>query len=78
MSTITAIATPHAVGGISVIRISGENAIEIGNKVFKALNGKSVLEMTGYTCAYGKVFDGEAELDDAVLVRVLRAEKLYW
>ena len=76
VSTITAIATPHAVGGISVIRISGENSIEIANKIFKASSGKSVTEMLGYTCSYGKVVDDETELDDAVLT-VFRAPKSY-
>ena len=76
MSTITAISTPHAAGGISVIRISGEKAFEIGNKVFKAANGKNISEMQGYTCAYGKVFDNENELDDAILT-VFRCPKSY-
>ena len=34
MSTIAAISTPRAQGGISVIRISGENALEIAEKIF--------------------------------------------
>lgn len=76
MSTITAIATPHAVGGISVIRISGENALKIGEKVFRAQSGKGVLDMQGYTCAYGKVFDNDVELDDSILT-VFREPKSY-
>lgn len=76
MSTITAIATPHAAGGISVIRISGENALAAAEKVFSAYSGKSVQEMPGYTCAYGSVHDGAEKLDDAVLT-VFRAPKSY-
>lgn len=76
MSTIAAIATPDAPGGISVIRISGEDAIKISDKVFKTVNGKKVSEMAGYTCAYGKIFDGEEYVDDAVLT-VYREPKSY-
>ncbi|MDR3946538.1 MAG: tRNA uridine-5-carboxymethylaminomethyl(34) synthesis GTPase MnmE, partial [Ruminococcus sp.] len=53
MKDICAVSTPLAEGGISVIRISGENAISIGAKVFKPLSCKSVENMAGYTCAYG-------------------------
>lgn len=59
MSTVAAISTPNAVGGIAVIRISGEKAIEIAGKIFTPAGGKKVSEMLGYTCAYGKAHDGE-------------------
>ena len=41
MSTIAAVATPDAVGGISVIRISGEKSLEIADKIFKNYAGSS-------------------------------------
>ena len=67
MSTICAISTPNAVGGISVIRISGEDAINIAEKIFVPLSKRLVSQMRGYTCAYGKVvFDGKT-VDDAIL-----------
>lgn len=75
MSTICAIATPAAVGGISVVRISGENAFDIAAKVFKPIN-KNVAEMEGYTAAYGNIFDGDERLDDGVLL-VYRAPHSY-
>ena len=68
MNTIAAIATPLAEGGISVIRISGENAVEIAEKVFRPASGKAVSEMKGYTAAYGEITDGEKKLDDGVLL----------
>lgn len=61
MKDICAVSTPLAEGGISVIRISGEKAISIGAKVFKPLSCKSVENMAGYTCAYGKIVDKTAE-----------------
>ena len=65
-NTIAAISTPRAAGGISMIRISGDSALEIADMLFKPLSRKEKSsEMEGYTCAYGKIFskDGE-ELDD--------------
>lgn len=77
MKDICAVSTPLAEGGISVIRISGENAISIGSKVFKPLSCKSVENMAGYTCAYGKIVDKNGrEVDDGVLT-VFRAPKSY-
>lgn len=74
MSTIAAISTPNAVGGISVIRISGENAIDIGAKVFKSK--KNVLGMKGHTCCYGKILKDEKVIDDGILT-VFRAPESY-
>ncbi len=75
-STICAIATPPAVGGISVVRISGERAFSVAERVFRCASGKAVSEMCGYTAAYGNIFDGEERLDDGVLL-VYRAPHSY-
>lgn len=53
MATIAAVSTPNAVGGIAVIRISGEASIDVAEKIFTPFGGKRVAEMQGYTCAYG-------------------------
>lgn len=75
--TIAAIATPLGEGGISVIRISGENAIEIADKCFSAFSGERLSALDGYSAAYGKVVDNEGKtLDDAVAL-VFRAPKSY-
>lgn len=76
MSTIAAIATPDAPGGISVIRISGNDAFVISDRIFKSFSGKKVQDMEGYTCAYGNIVDGEQVVDDVVLT-VFRAPKSY-
>ncbi|MBP1565174.1 MAG: tRNA uridine-5-carboxymethylaminomethyl(34) synthesis GTPase MnmE [Oscillospiraceae bacterium] len=76
MSTVAAISTPNAVGGISVIRISGENAFQVADKVFRAYNGIKACEMQGYTCAYGEISEKEQKLDDVVLT-VFRSPKSY-
>ena len=77
MSTVCAISTPLGVGGIAVIRISGENALDIAGKVFFPFAEKGVSEMAGYTCAYGEVRDSDGRtVDDAVLT-VFRAPRSY-
>lgn len=76
MSTIAAIATPQAQGGISVIRISGEDALEIAARVFTPVSDKVISEMKGYTACYGTIHDGGKQLDDGVLL-VYRAPHSY-
>ncbi|MEE0944846.1 MAG: tRNA uridine-5-carboxymethylaminomethyl(34) synthesis GTPase MnmE [Clostridia bacterium] len=72
--TIAAISTPQGVGGIAVIRISGENAIGIADKVFK---GKiSLLNAQSHTIHYGKIISDNKIIDE-VLVTVMRAPKTF-
>ncbi len=75
-STIAAVSTPVAAGGIGVIRISGPEAIPIAKAIFRPVSEKNVAEMKGYTAAFGKVYDGEAPIDEAVLL-VFRAPHSY-
>lgn len=67
MSTIAAVSTPNAVGGIAVIRISGENAFDVAEKIFTPSGNKSVKDMAGYTCAYGFAHDNGEHIDDCIL-----------
>lgn len=53
-NTIAAISTAQGEGGIGVIRISGESAIEIADKIFKNINNKKLTDMKGYTAAFRK------------------------
>ncbi len=76
MDTIAAIATPPGEGGLSVIRISGEGAIETAARVFFPFGGKKTEEMAGYTAAYGEIRDGQTRLDDGVLL-IFRAPQSY-
>ena len=77
MSTVAAISTPLSEGGIAVIRISGDKAFSVAEKVFRPISSdKKISEMKGYTCAFGKIFMGEEEIDEGVLT-VFRAPKSY-
>lgn len=74
--TIAAVATGNAAGGLGVIRISGEKAIEIADKVFRPQDCSSLSDLKGYRAKFGSiVFDGET-FDDAVAL-VFRAPKSY-
>lgn len=66
MSTIAAISTGRAPGGIGIVRISGENAIEIADKVFSSFNGKKICEIPGYSALYGKAYDNNGNIDNVV------------
>lgn len=74
--TIAALATPLAPGGISVIRISGQKAIEIADKVIKTTSGKPISSLKGYTAAHGRAFNGDEMLDECVSL-VFRAPRSY-
>ncbi len=76
MSTIAAISTPDSAGGIAVIRISGEDAVTVAEKVFKPYCGKKVSDMEGYTCAYGIAHDSGERIDDCILT-IFRAPHSY-
>ena len=74
--TIAAVATGNIAAGISVIRISGERAIEIAEKVFSAFDCTPLSSLKGYTAKYGCVSTGGESFDNAVAL-VFRAPKSY-
>ena len=76
MSTIAAVSTPDATGGIAVIRISGDDALKVAEKVFMPAGNKIISEMAGYTCCYGTAHDNGERLDDCILT-VFRAPHSY-
>lgn len=71
--TIVAVATPPGIGAIGVIRLSGPQAIEITNQVFK---GKNLTVVESHTLHFGKIYD-QTELIDEVLVSVFKAPNSY-
>lgn len=74
--TIAAVATGNSVSGIGVIRISGDDAIEIAQKVFKAMDGTPLSSLNGYTAKYGNVYYNGESFDNAVAL-VFRNPKSY-
>lgn len=76
MSTIAAISTGQAAGGIGIVRISGENALNIADRIFKSVSGLKLKELSGYKAALGTVFLDEKPVDEAIAT-VFRAPKSY-
>lgn len=73
--TIVGISTTVGRGAISIIRLSGNNAIEIVNKAFK---GKNLNKVASHTINYGYIYNNETnEIIDEVLVSVFKAPKTY-
>lgn len=66
--TICAISTPIGTGGVSVIRISGENAFSISQKIFKSKSGKTIDEMKSYSILFGNIYDIDGHEIDEVLL----------
>ncbi|QNK39496.1 tRNA uridine-5-carboxymethylaminomethyl(34) synthesis GTPase MnmE [Caproicibacter fermentans] len=75
-TTIAAISTPQAPGGIGVIRISGPDARKIAGRVFSPSGKKSLEELPGYTALYGRVFDESGAIDEAIALN-FRAPKSF-
>ncbi len=72
--TICAISTSQGVGAIAIIRVSGEEAIEIVNKIFK---GKDLTQVESHTINYGHIIDKEEKVIDEVLVSVMKSPKTF-
>ena len=64
-------------GAIGVIRVSGEKAIEVTDKVFHGVCGKHLTDAKGNTLHYGEILDKEGKTIDDVLVSVFRAPHSY-
>lgn len=74
--TITAIATGNTPAGIGVIRISGDDAIDIASKVFKPADKSSLCDLGGYQAKFGSIIcDGQ--VSDNAIALVFRAPKSY-
>lgn len=75
LDTITAISTPVGEGAISIVRLSGEEAIAVANKLFQ---GKDLTKVDSHTIHYGKMIDPASEsIADEVMVSVMKAPKTF-
>lgn len=75
--TIAALSTPPAAAGLGVIRVSGEAAIEVADRIFRAAaRGRTLAQQPGYTALYGRVYDAHGDIDECVAL-VFRAPHSY-
>lgn len=76
MSTIASISTAPGVGGIGIIRMSGEKSFEILDKIFFAKNPCEIEKIKGYTMKYGQIKNKDKIIDE-VLVSYFKAPHSY-
>ena len=74
--SIVALATPSGAGAIAIIRISGQDAITIGNTVFKSIKNKDLIKQKTHTLHLGHIVDGVKTLDE-VLVSIFKGPNSY-
>lgn len=74
--TIAAIATAMTPSGIGIIRISGDDAVSITDRIFEAAGKKKLKDLPSHTIHYGHIKDGEDVIDE-VMVLLMRAPKSY-
>ena len=74
--SIVALATPSGAGAIAIIRISGEDAITIGNSVFQSIKGKDLTKQKSHTLHLGHIIDNQKTLDQ-VLVSIFKGPNSY-
>lgn len=73
-NTICAISTAPGIGGIAVIRVSGNNAIECVEKIWQ---GKKIAEMASHTAHLGTVIDSDGSPLDQVVLTLFRAPRSF-
>lgn len=76
MSTIVGIATAPGIGGIGIIRMSGEKTFEILDKIFIPKTKQDISEIKGYSIKYGNVVENNKIIDE-VLVSYFKTPKSY-
>ena len=74
--SIVALATPSGAGAIAIIRISGKEAISIGNSVFQSIKGKDLSQQKSHTLHLGHLIDGSKILDE-VLISIFKGPHSY-
>lgn len=76
--TIAAISTPMGEGAIAIVRLSGDQAFDIGDKVFKGMKGNSMKDFASHTIHYGHIIDPDTEqVVEEVMVSVMRGPKTF-
>ena len=76
-TTIAAISTAVSASGIGIIRISGQEAMDVISRIYRSKGGKKkIKEVPTHTIHYGYIYDGEEAVDE-VLVMVMRAPKTF-
>ena len=75
--TIAVISTAMSASGIGIVRISGDEAMDVISRIYRSKNGKkNIREVQSHTIHYGFIYDGEDVVDE-VLVMIMRGPHTY-
>ncbi|MEK4567285.1 tRNA uridine-5-carboxymethylaminomethyl(34) synthesis GTPase MnmE [Bacillus sp. FSL K6-3458] len=78
MDTIAAISTPMGEGAIAIIRLSGPDAVQIADRMYKGPKEKKLVSVDSHTIHYGHIVDSSTDkVIEEVMVSVLRAPKTF-
>lgn len=78
MDTIAAISTPMGEGAIAIVRLSGDKAVEIADRIFCAPNNKQLAEQTTHTIHYGHLIEPKTnEIVEEVMLSLMRAPRTF-
>lgn len=69
--TISAISTATGEAGIGIVRMSGENAVDIANSIFKPMGKRTLIESNNRTMVYGHIYDNDKLIDEVLIVKML-------
>ncbi|RLQ93966.1 tRNA uridine-5-carboxymethylaminomethyl(34) synthesis GTPase MnmE [Falsibacillus albus] len=76
--TIAAISTPMGEGAIAIVRLSGEQAVQIADAVFKGVGNKRLVDQTSHTIHYGHIIDTKTEqVVEEVMVSLMKGPKTF-
>lgn len=76
--TIAAISTPMGEGAIGIVRLSGEEAIDIADKLFRGMNGKRLKDVKSHTIHYGHIIDPKTkQIAEEVMVSVMKGPRTF-
>ncbi|PLR88784.1 tRNA uridine-5-carboxymethylaminomethyl(34) synthesis GTPase MnmE [Bacillus halotolerans] len=78
MDTIAAISTPMGEGAIAIVRLSGPEAIQIADRMYKGPKGKTISSVESHTIHYGHIVDKRTDrVVEEVMVSVLKAPRTF-
>ncbi len=76
--TIAAISTPMGEGAIAIVRLSGDEAIAIADKIFKSPGGQSLTAKASHTIHYGHLVEPKTnEVVEEVMLSLMRGPKTF-
>lgn len=76
--TIAAISTPMGEGAIAIVRLSGDEAVQIADRIFRSPNGKRLIEEKTHTIHYGHLVDPKTtETVEEVMMSLMKAPKTF-